>query len=87
MGNKPCGKMVDRQSKDAIIPTFDKKMFSHYFGNKDENGPISASEFIQNRLDFRGKLDEFGYIWAHRLLEDVYIRPNFDVTAIINIFK
>jgi hypothetical protein len=24
-------------------------------------------------------MEEWGYIWAHRLLEDVYIRPNFDV--------
>lgn len=32
-------------------------------------------------------MEEWGYIWAHRLLEDVYIRPNFDVHSIINTFK
>lgn len=35
-------------------------------------------------LAFRENVEEWGYIWAHRLLEDAFIRPNFDIEAILN---
>ena len=55
---------------------------------KAESGDrMSASEFIAGRMEVREKLEEWGYIWAHRLLEDVYIRPNFDIQAVISMFR
>ena len=48
---------------------------------------MKAEEFLKGRIEYREKIEEWGYIWAHRLLEDVYIRPNFDVHSIINTFK
>ena len=35
-------------------------------------------------LEFRETLEEWGYLWAHRLLEDAFVRPNFDIQLILN---
>ena len=29
-------------------------------------------------------MEEWGYLWAHRLLEDVFVRPNFDIQNIVD---
>jgi len=88
MGNSQCGKEVDRASKKVTIPPMDRKLFKHIYDAKDDEGKrISTVDFISSRMELREHLEEWGYIWAHRLLEDVYIRPNFDVSSIINSFK
>ena len=75
MGNKTVGKKFDRQSKKAVISPIDMKQFKQYGDN--ELLPIS------NRIEFRETIEEWGYLWAHRLLEDAYIRPNFDIEKIL----
>ena len=77
MGNKTVGKKFDRQSTKAVISAIDMKQFNNYMQVEGEIMPIS------NRIEFRETIEEWGYLWAHRLLEDAYIRPNFDIQKIL----
>lgn len=77
MGNKAVGKKFDRQSSKAVITPIDMKQFSNYMHVEGELVPIS------NRLEYRETIEEWGYLWSHRLLEDAYIRPNFDIQTIL----
>jgi len=80
MGNKKFGKEVDRKSKDPVIPLFPWSHFKGINDTKNEEGEVlSTIEFLKQRLEFWEKMEQWGYIWAHWLLEDVFIWPNFDV--------
>ena len=74
MGNKTVGRDVDRSWPDAAIETPD---FSHFPIYEDD-----PYKFFETRMQFRESLESWGYLWAHRLLEDAYVRPNFDISIL-----
>jgi len=38
---------------------------------------------ITTFLAFRESVEEWGFLWAHRLLEDSFVRPNLDINIIL----
>jgi hypothetical protein len=66
MGNKQLGKDVDRKSKKPVMPLFAKSEISNMFEAKDSEGNyLSALDYLKGRMDYREKLEQWGYIWAH----------------------
>ena len=70
------GKTVERTNSKAII---------------DELSPLDRSEFYENPMEFihkrfetRDSIEEWGFLWAHRILEEVFVRPELDMKWILN---
>lgn len=74
MGNKTVGREVDRSCPESAIETPDFSHFPRY-----EDDPL---KFFETRINFRESLESWGYLWAHRLLEDAFIRPNYDMKSL-----
>jgi hypothetical protein len=52
MGNKHCGKEVDRESKEPIIPHMDRSVFATIFDAKNDEGTsLTALEFVASRIE------------------------------------
>lgn len=79
MGNKTVGKKHNRQANLTKIQSIDLAHFPKYFED-----PV---EFFQTRLEFRETLETWGYFWAHKLIEDAFVRPNFDLSLFNKISK
>jgi hypothetical protein len=39
-------------------------------------------QFFESRLELRETLESWGYFWAHKLIEDAFVRPNFDISLL-----
>lgn len=79
MGNKTVGRSVDRRHSKPVIPEIHATEHSQYLTN--------PAEFIKSRYEYREKMEEWGYLWAHRILEDIYVRPNFDMKVVLDALK
>ncbi|CAI2364370.1 unnamed protein product [Moneuplotes crassus] len=74
MGNKTVGKKHNRQSTLANLQNIDLDHLPKYVDD-----PV---EFFNSRMEFRESLETWGYFWAHKLIEDAFIRPNFDISLL-----
>lgn len=79
MGNKTVGKKHNRQTTLANLQNIDLDHLPKY-----EDGPV---EFFQTRMKFRESLETWGYFWAHKLVEDAFVRPNFDISLLNKISR
>ncbi|CAI2361236.1 unnamed protein product [Moneuplotes crassus] len=75
MGNKTVGKKVDRPKSKAVIKDIDLDQFKKF--------TQEPREFLNGRLEFRDNLEEWGYMWAHRLLEDSFVRSSFEIEKVL----
>lgn len=71
MGNKTVGKTHNRQTK-LVFNDFPEK-------EKD------LQEFFKSKISYREQLESWGYFWAHKLVEDAFVRPNFDISLLSKI--
>ena len=70
------GKQVDRLNKKPIIEELHHSEDSEFYSN-----PI---EFIHKRFEARESIGEWGFLWAHRILEEVFVRPELDMKWVLN---
>ena len=77
MGNKTVGKKHNRQATMAKIQDTNFDNFPIF--EEDQIG------FFETRMDFRESLETWGYFWAHKLIEDAFVRPNFDLSLLSKI--
>jgi hypothetical protein len=42
-------------------------------------------EFIHKRFEARESIEEWGFLWAHKILEEVFVRPELDMKWILNV--
>jgi len=74
MGNKAVGKKFKRQTSLEKLQTTDFTKFPKY-----SDGP---KDFFETRIEFREALEEWGYFWSNKLVEDAFVRPNFDLSLL-----
>lgn len=70
------GKPVERTSKKAIIGELTPMDETEFY--------LKPMEFIKKRFDMRQSIEEWGFLWAHRILEEVFVRPELDMKWILN---
>lgn len=70
------GKPVDRLNKKPIIEELHQLEENEFYTN-----PI---DYIQKRFEARESIGEWGFLWAHRILEEVFVRPELDMKWILN---
>lgn len=70
------GKPVDRLNKKAII-----EQLHHLEENELYINPL---EYIHKRFEARESIGEWGFLWAHRILEEVFVRPELDMKWILS---
>ena len=70
------GKPVERNNKKPIIEELTPIDENEFYVN-----PI---EFIRKRFETRASIEEWGFLWAHRILEEVFVRPELDMKWILN---
>ena len=70
------GKPVERTNSKAIIEELAPLDRSEF-----QTNPI---EFINKRFETRASIEEWGFLWAHRILEEVFVRPGLDMQWVLN---
>lgn len=70
------GKPVERLNKKPII--------SELSQNDENEFYLNPMEFIHKRFEARHSISEWGFLWAHRILEEVFVRPELDMKWILN---
>lgn len=70
------GKQVDRVNDTPIIGELSQSDDTEFYTN-----PI---DFIHQRFKVRESISQWGFLWAHRILEEVFVRPELDMKWILN---
>ena len=70
------GKQVDRLNENPIIGELRYPDTTEFYTN-----PI---DYIHKRFEARESICQWGFIWAHRILEEVFVRPELDIKWILN---
>jgi len=55
---------------------FEKLKFTDELKIDFYNDPL---EYIRTRFEMKDKIDHWAFKWSHRILEEVMVRPEYDV--------
>lgn len=70
------GKPVERMNKKAIISELAPIDQTEFY--------LNPMDFIKNRFETRDSIEEWGFLWAHRILEEVFVRPELDMKWVLS---
>ena len=71
------GKPVERTNKKPIIEELTPLDGEEFY--------LEPMQFIRKRFETRASIEEWGFLWAHGILEEVFVRPELDMKWILNI--
>lgn len=74
------GKQVERKKPKAIIFEKPPKFSLNY-----EDFYSDPMKFIETKLEQKEKIDQWAFKWSHWIIEEVFVRPDFDVQRIMHL--